>query len=94
LERFEARNPEQRFKEHRSGKTSKFVKENLPIKCIYLKLLDSTDWDTALLEETRQTVELIEKYGLENAYGGDITGDLKRRTIIFFDYINNQINGV
>ena len=87
-----SRNPKYRFLEHRSGKTSNFVKQNLPIKNIYLKLLDSTDWNAALIEETRQTAELMEKHGVENVYGGAITGDLKRRAIIFFNYKLREIN--
>lgn len=81
-----SRDPETRFRLHRAGKTSKFVKDNLPIKYIYIKLLDSTDWSDALYEETRQTAELMEKHGVENVYGGAITGDLKKRAIRFFNY--------
>jgi len=81
-----SRNPEYRFYEHRIGKTSKFVKQNLPIKNIRLKLLDSTDWSEGLKEETRLTVKLIGKFGLENVCGGAINGDLKRRTIRYSRY--------
>ncbi|MFP4022997.1 MAG: GIY-YIG nuclease family protein [Thiohalospira sp.] len=81
-----SRNPEYRFYEHRIGKTSKFVEQNLPIKNIRLKLLDSTDWSEGLKEETRLTVKLIGKFGLENVCGGAINGDLKRRTIRYSRY--------
>lgn len=89
-----SRNPEYRFYEHKTGQTSKFVRQNLPVKNFRLKLLESTDWSDGLREETRITVKLIGKFGIENVYGGAITGDLKKRTIIFFNYINKQINGV
>jgi predicted GIY-YIG superfamily endonuclease len=81
-----SRNPEYRFYEHKTGKTSEFVRQNLPIKNIRLKLLDSTDWSDGLSEETRITAKLIEKFGIENVYGGAITGDLNRRTLIFSHY--------
>ena len=81
-----SRNPEYRFYEHKIGKTSKFVRQNLPIKNIRLKLLDSTDWSDGLSEETRITVKLIEKFGVENVYGGAITGDLSSRIIRVKNY--------
>lgn len=88
------RDPEYRFKQHRFGKTSDFVKQNLPIKYIYLKLLESTDWNLALAEETRQTAELIAKHGVENVYGGKITGDFCRRKAIYKNYIKKNGTGL
>lgn len=85
-----SRNPEYRFYEHKTGKTSKFVRQNLPVKEIRLKLLDSTDWSDGLREETRLTAKLVEKFGLENVYGGSITGDLKRRAKIYSSYKMNE----
>jgi predicted GIY-YIG superfamily endonuclease len=87
-----SRDPEYRFRRHREGKTSKFVKENLPIKYTYIKLLDSTDWSTALIEETRQTAELIKKHGIENVCGGAIKGDLKMRITVYNNYLKKQYN--
>ena len=72
-----SRNPEYRFYEHKTGKTSKFVRQNLPVKEIRLKLLDSTNWSNGLREETRITVKLIEKFGIESipAYFGHLAQD-------------------
>jgi len=86
-----SRNPEYRFYEHKTGKTSKFVRQNLPVKNIRLKLLESTDWSDGLREETRTTVKLIGKFGIENVYGGAICGDLNERSIRLNNYY--QKNG-
>lgn len=72
-------NPNDRFHNHKVGKSQKFVKENLPIKTIEIELLDTIDRQIALELETKKALELIEKYGFENVYGGAITGKYEKR---------------
>lgn len=71
--------PEKRFQKHRSGKSIKFINENLPIIDIQKILLATTNRDEALRIETKTTLTLIHYYGVENVCGGDITGDLDAR---------------
>jgi predicted GIY-YIG superfamily endonuclease len=73
-------NPMRRFKQHKNGWSNSFVKENLPILGIKYNKLFLMDWYDALEQENLKTIELIEKYGIENVSGGIIIGDLKRRT--------------
>ena len=72
-------NPKDRFRKHTEGRSQQFVRENLPIKTIEVELLNTVDRKIALVLETLKTIELIEKYGIENVHGGVITGDLERR---------------
>ena len=87
-------NPERRFKHHKSGKSFSFINKNLPIINIQKTLLKTTDRDRALKLETEKTIELIQKYGIANVYGGLITGDFHERIIKFKIYFNALINGV
>ena len=73
------RNPMRRFKEHKNGKSNSFVKNNLPILGIKYKKLVLMDWYDALDQESLKTIELIEKYGIENVSGGTIIGELSTR---------------
>ena len=71
--------PEKRFKKHRSGKSVKFINENLPIIDIQKILLATTDRYEACRIETKTTILLIQHYGIENVYGGYILGDIDER---------------
>ena len=71
--------PEKRFKKHRSGKSIKFINENLPIIDIRKILLATTDRYEALRIETKTTILLIQDYGIENVCGGAILGDVDDR---------------
>lgn len=85
-----SRNPEQRFRDHRWGRTLDFVKQNRPVKRLKFKLLETTDWKQAENEETNKTIELINQYGIENVSGGRILGDLKRRKRLFKKELENS----
>jgi len=71
--------PEKRFKKHRSGKSVKFINENLPIIDIRKILLATTSRYEACRIETKTTILLIQHYGIENVYGGYIWGDIDER---------------
>jgi len=68
-------NPKQRFDDHRNGKTTVFVKNNLPIIHIEQKLLRTTDRKQAEKIETRKAMQLMKKHGIENVTGGFLAGD-------------------
>ena len=68
-------NPKERFKEHRNGKSTYFVKNNLPIISIEQKLLRTTDRRKAEMIETKKACKLMQKYGIENVAGGYLAGD-------------------
>jgi len=68
-------NPKQRFEDHRNGKTTPFVKNNLPIIHIEQKLLRTTDRKQAEWIETKKTLQLMKKHGIENVNGGYLAGD-------------------
>ena len=68
-------NPKQRFEDHRNGKTTCFVKNNLPIIHIEQKLLRTTDRKQAERIETRKALQLMKKHGIENVNGGYLAGD-------------------
>lgn len=71
--------PKKRFQKHRSGKSIKFINENLPIIDIRKILLATTSRYEALRIETKTTILLIQHYGIENVYGGAILGDVDDR---------------
>lgn len=74
-----SRYPKLRIMQHQVGYTSLFVTQNLPIKKYKVKPLDTCDYHQAILAETKLTIRLIERYGIENVYGGLITGNLEKR---------------
>jgi len=84
--------PENRFRNHREGKSLSFVKKNLPIINVQKTLLKTTNRDRAQKLETEKTVELIQKYGIANVCGGAITGDFHDRIIKFKMYFNELMN--
>ena len=57
-------NPIERFKEHRNGKSTYFVKNNLPIIHIDQKLLRTIDRKQAEWIETKKALQLMKKYGI------------------------------
>lgn len=69
------KNPKQRFEDHRNGKTTPFVKNNLPIIHIEQKLLRTTDRKQAEWIETKKALQLMKKHGIENVNGGYLAGD-------------------
>lgn len=81
--------PEKRFSTDRKGKTSKFVRDNLPIVDIHYEQLRTTKRYIALKLETEKTVDLIIEFGIENVFGGEITGSLKQRIKKFKAYVEN-----
>ncbi|OFX87142.1 MAG: hypothetical protein A2W99_07330 [Bacteroidetes bacterium GWF2_33_16] len=64
-----------RFDDHRNGKTTFFVKNNLPIIRIEQKLLRTTDRKQAERIETKNALQLMKKYGIDNVSGGYLAGD-------------------
>lgn len=74
-------NPKQRFNEHRNGKSTYFVKQNLPIINIEQKLLGTTDRKQAERIETKKACKLMQKYGIENVNGGYLAGDYHEKII-------------
>ncbi|OFX87158.1 MAG: hypothetical protein A2W99_07425 [Bacteroidetes bacterium GWF2_33_16] len=68
-------NTKQRFDDHRNGKTTPFVKNNLPIIHIEQKLLRTTDRKQAERIETKKARQLMKKHGIENINGGYLAGD-------------------
>ncbi|MDX9695245.1 MAG: GIY-YIG nuclease family protein [Bacteroidales bacterium] len=68
-------NPKKRFYLHSKGKTSCFVRKNLPIKSIQKTLLKTSSKKQAEHLETMKTIELMQKYGVDNVMGGAILGD-------------------
>ncbi len=84
--------PEERFQNHRIGKSQSFVKKNLPIINIQITKLETTDRNEALILETNRTIELINKYGIVNVCGGLITGELYDRMIKYRKYQSTNKN--
>lgn len=84
--------PESRFAKHRSGNSSPFINKNLPIIEIKKTLLKTTNRERALKLETEKTIELIQKYGIANVYGGQIVGDYHDRIAKFKLYFNRLNN--
>ena len=82
--------PESRFAKHRSGNSSPFINKNLPIIEIKKTLLKTTNRERALKLETEKTIELIQKYGIKNVYGGEIVGDYHDRIAKFKLYFNRM----
>jgi len=76
-------NPTSRLKQHKFGKTSEFVKKNLPIKEAYFKVLDGMTKKEALREETKLTAKFAIEYGVEKVYGGVMAGNIFKRECIF-----------
>ena len=68
-------NPKQRFDDHRNGKTTPFVNNNLPIIHIEQKLLRTTDRKQAERIETKKALQLMKKHGIENINSGFLAGD-------------------
>jgi len=68
-------NPKERFHNHSNGKTTYFVKQNLPIIDIQKTLLRTSDRKQTEKIETRKALELMKKYGIENVTGGLLAGD-------------------
>jgi len=81
-------NPTARFDKHRSGTSSEFVNENLPIVNIQKELLKGISRSEALWMENDKTIELILKYGIERVCGGYIVGNLYGRKQKFQRYCN------
>lgn len=81
-------NTDRRLKQHQRGKTVDFVKNNLPIDNFERTRLETSDRDLALQFETKKTIELIRKFGIENICGGAITGNLHERIAKFQDYFS------
>ena len=85
-------NPRNRFRMHINGNSNDFVNENSPILDIDYVLLKTTNRSQALLIEDKKTIELINKYGIENISGGKFIGDIYERTIKFIMYTDKQRN--
>ncbi|NOZ45150.1 MAG: GIY-YIG nuclease family protein [Chlorobi bacterium] len=84
-------NISERIDKHINAQTTDFVKQNLPIKNMTITLLETRDRKQALIIEDRKTIELIAKYGIENVYGGKISGNIARRKKWYFKVVNNKI---
>ncbi len=86
-------NPEQRFGSHKMGQSVHFVKKNLPIIKTEKTLLRTRDRKRALKLESEKTIELIQKFGIENVCGGTIVGDYHERIGKFKAYMNRITHG-
>ena len=85
-------NFERRIKEHRTGKSKKYVNENLPIKNVQKELLKTTNRSEAIKIETERTIQLIYKHGVEQVSGGYITGELQNRILKIKKYNDTKEN--
>lgn len=74
-------NPEVRFNDHRNGKSTYFVKQNLPIIHIQKTLLKTTNRREAEWIETKKALQLMKKHGIENVTGGYLAGDYHDKII-------------
>ena len=74
-----SQNPEYRIYQHEYGHSTEFVRQYLPIIDYEVEVLETTDRDEALFEETNKAIELITIYGIENVCGGVILGNTKKR---------------
>lgn len=84
-------NPNKRFNAHKNGRSSIFIRENLPIIKIHKTKLYAANRRNALKEETKKTIELINQYGIINVCGGSIIGDYNNRIIQYEKYLSNLI---
>lgn len=85
-------NPKNRFRDHREGQTSSFVKKNLPIIDIQKTLLRTSDRKKAEKIETKKTLKLMQKHGIDNVMGGILIGDYHDNIIKMKLYFNAQID--
>ncbi len=72
-------NPEYRINRHECGYTTEFVRQYLPLIDYEIEVLETSDRDEALFEETNKAIELIAIYGINNVCGGVILGNTKKR---------------
>lgn len=75
------KNPAVRFNDHRNGKSTYFVKQNLPIINIQKERLKTTDKKEAEKIETKKALQLMKKHGIENVTGGYLAGDYHDKII-------------
>lgn len=86
------KNPAARFNDHRNGKSTYFVKQNLPIINIQKTLLKTTNKKEAEKIETKKALQLMKKHGIDNVTGGYLAGDYHEKIIKLKMYFNAQID--
>ena len=86
------RNPTARFNDHRNGKSTYFVKQNLPIINIQTKMLKTTNKREAEKIETKKALQLMKKHGIENVTGGFLAGDYHDKIIALKMLFNANID--
>ena len=71
-----SKTPEERFKEHQNGfLAARWTKKYRPIKIIDTKNLGSIAKEEAEAYEAKVTRKYIDRYGLNNVRGGDLTDE-------------------
>lgn len=72
-----------RIIEHQRGKTTKFVKQHLPVKDWRVFNIGLFNERAVMYLETALTIKLIWKHGIENVYGGFLVGHLEYRKKLY-----------